>query len=425
MVSLEEYLNPRRACLWKNFKALDHTPQQQMDYFPATNNTTELLDLSHPSESQQATSLRNAQMSQFLRLPAEIRERVFSYLLGGESIHVMLGPPKNKHYYVAEESRYRLDICSRTEAFTEVDPSTPRARELMAKTPNEDPPFTRRHVRCCIKPSQYSVHQALDLDLLLTCRQIYREACLLPFKNNTFVVEFGLGRENSLPPSVNVLEALIGSLAPEQRRAITHLVLASRVFNRSDAVQIERLRGLVSLQVIHTHLFGHEDADRWPTDDTFTWEHWSHHVNMPVLKHVRHTAELQPGCHDCLKGCWDQERIDDIDKTLRGWEVELLERVRESRKPVEPVTSEVEKVARLERHGSSCSWIDEEYDEDDEDDEDWKESDGSCDFWKLCPGVEELQRLGEIRLHLPRDGMRAREALWYVISGMGRRGSRL
>ena len=82
------------------------------------------------------------------------------------------------------------------------------------------------------------VDEALSLKFLLTSRQIYEEARLLPFQANNFVVEFGLGLENFNPPGVDVLEALVGNLAPKQRHAIRHVVLALRDSKRGDEAQM-------------------------------------------------------------------------------------------------------------------------------------------------------------------------------------------
>jgi hypothetical protein len=338
-------------------------------------------------------------------LPGEIREKIFGYVVGGESIHVTLNPPANDHYYNRHESRYMLNLCSRPEPFP--DSSTPRASEILSESP-----FTERHYRCCLKPNQ-PVNEALNLDFLVTCRQIYKEACLLPFKSNTFLVEFGLGRENIFPPGVNVLEAFIGTLAPQQRDSIRRLILASRDFNIADGVQIERLRGLASLQVVHTHLSGHRDSEDWPDDNTF--EPWSRNISMPLLKTVRHTAELQQeDCETCPGGCWDPEAIYKIDRILRGWEVGLLDCARESR--LEVIGGE-RKVPQ--RRDSAC-WPDgDDYGDDgEENDDDWDdERDDSCESLNKCPGINELRRLGSIRLHLPRDGASARDAVLFVMDG--------
>jgi hypothetical protein len=345
-------------------------------------------------------------------LPGEIREKIFGYVVGGESIHVTLNSPANDHYYSRHESRYRLNLCPRPEPLT--DPSTPRAREILAIRIEEESPFTERHYRCCLTPNQ-PVNEALSLDFLVTCRQIYKEACLLPFKSNSFLVEFGLGRESIFPPGVNVLEAFIGTLAPQQRDSVKHLVLVSRDFNRDDGVQIERLRGLASLQIVHTHLSGHKDSEDWPDDNAFTWGPWSRSINMPLLKIVRHTAELQQeDCGICPEGCWDPEAIYRIDRILRDWEFGLLDCARESR--LEVIGGE-RKVPQ--RRDSAC-WMDSENNGDDgeEDDDDWNdECDASCESLKNCAGIDELRRLGLIRLHLPRDGARARDAMLFVMDG--------
>lgn len=297
---------------------------------------------------------------------------------------------------------------------------------------DEDPPFVKRHIDCCIKQTRQPVNEAISLNLLLTCRQIYKEASLLPFTRNKFIVEFGLGREEVFPPGVNVLEAFIGTLAPEQRNSIKHLTLASSEFNASDSQQIERLRGLAILQIVHTHLSGHKDSDYWPNDETFTWGNWSRALSMALLRDVRHTAELEEeDCESCTGSCWDEEQICGIDQTLRGWEARLLEQARESRRVVGG-----EKKRKVPKKRDTFYWQDvddsgyeqdEDEDEDEEGDEDedeyeWDECDGSCKCLAGRAGIEELKRLGLVRLHLPRDGARARDVMMFVMDGRARGG---
>jgi hypothetical protein len=308
-----------------------------------------------------------------------------------------------------------LNLCPRPEPLP--DSSTPRARGILAE--EEDPPFTERHSRCCLTPNP-PLNEALNLDFLVTCRQIYKEACLLPFQSNTFLVEFGLGRENIFPPSVNVLEAFIGTLSPQQRDSVKHLILASRDFNTADGVQVERLRGLASLQIVHTHLSGHKDFEDWPDDDTFTWGPWSRSISMPHLKTVRHTAELQQeDCETCPGGCWDPEAIYKIDRILMGWEAGFLDCARESRPKMIGGERKVP-----QRRDLAC-WMDandfgDDGEEDDDDLDD--EGDDSCESLENCPGINELRRLGLIRLHLPRDGAKARDAMLFVMDGRVRGG---
>ena len=379
----------------------------------------------HISSQHLDSTFRNAVTSPLLALPAEIRDRIFGFVVGHESIHVSLDPPDNNHYYSREERKYRLNLCPEPEPLP--NPSTSRA-QLMAGD-DEDPPFVKRHIRCCIKQTRQPVNEAISLNLLLTCRQIYKEASLLPFTRNKFIVEFGLGREEVFPPGVNVLEAFIGTLAPEQRNSIKHLTLASSEFNASDSQQIERLRGLAILQIVHTHLSGHKDSDYWPNDETFTWGSWSRALSMALLRDVRHTAELEEeDCESCTGSCWDEDQICGIDQTLRGWEARLLERARESRRVVGG-----EKKRKVLKKRDSFYWQDvDEEDEDGEEEEDededegyddeWDDCDGSCKGLAGCAGIEELKRLGLVRLHLPRDGARARDVMMFVMNGRVRGG---
>jgi hypothetical protein len=221
------------------------------------------------------------------------------------------------------------------------------------------------------------------------------------------------------PSGVNALEAFVGTLAPDQRQAIRHLTLASRDFTKTDATQIERLSGLVSLKIIHAHIFGHED---WPSGEIFSWGRWSRALRMPVLKDVLHTAELQqePDCKACPAGCWNLDEMYRIDLLLRSWEMGLLDCARESSLELIGGAKRVP-----ERRRDSFYWQDlEDFDDDDEEDDDdyWDECDDSFESLKLCAGVEELRRLGLIRLCLPRDGARARDAMLFVIDGRMRVG---
>jgi hypothetical protein len=64
----------------------------------------------------------------------------------------------------------------------------------------------------------------------------------------------------------------------------------------------------------------------------------------------------------------------------------------------------------------------EEEDEDEGYDDEWDDCDGSCKGLAGRAGIEELKRLGLVRLHLPRDGARAREMMMFVMDGRVRGG---
>lgn len=334
------------------------------------------------------------------KLAVETRQQIFGYVLGGESIHATLKPavPSNGSSSRESARQYRLDICPQAESLSDSDS---RVHHILPKDVDVfGMPFTTRHFTCCANPSGSKVRKSLNLDLLLTCRQIYSEAALLPFAVNDFTVEFGLGREATFAPGVNVLECLLGTLSPQQRNAIKHLTVASRDSNSADGVQIERLRGLKSLQVIHTHFFGHLDAEAVPGQQAalFSWGDWTRGLQMPVLDSVRHLAELQPA-RECPEGCWSVEQVDDIDRTLRGWECKLLECVREGRDGRGFDDDDDDDDARI---------VDEEEGEDGKDQGDVEDDDRSV------LTEEEQQRLAEIRVRLPRDGTESSDLVFWV-----------
>jgi len=265
-------------------------------------------------------------------------------------------------------------------------------------------PFTTRHFTCCASgPTDSSkVRRILNLDVLLTCRQIYGEAALLPFAVNDFTVEFGLGRGPAFAPGLNVLGCLLRTLKPRQRDSIKYLNIASREFERADGIQIERLRGLNSLQVIHRHYLGHVDADEVPGQQdqaiSFSWGEWTSGLRMSGLESVRHLAEVQPAC-ECPDGCWSIEQVDDIERTLRGWEDKLLECVREGR---------IGFGQDGEDDGDDARVVD------DKEGQDGKDHGVVDDGDEDDLTEEELQRLAEIRVPLPRDGTESSDLVFWV-----------
>ena len=111
--------------------------------------------------------------SPLARLPAEIRDAIYTLVLGGQDIHV-----RNTGTAVS------YSICT--------EPITHRERVVALKENDSDGlyfPEELDHYNCAthglnVKPSP----TRLNLALLLVCQDIHREAALVPFKTNTFVV---------------------------------------------------------------------------------------------------------------------------------------------------------------------------------------------------------------------------------------------
>ena len=156
------------------------------------------------------SSATNAARSPFLRLPPEVRGRIYDYAFGGNVVHfICTGEPD-------EITGYRLDIChyaqdhDQSQRIIHLPPVPPQTvpRTFRPVTHHDDckhdktrKPLTRWDIPLC---------------LLQVCRQIYHEAALKPFSQTTFDVRS--------PDSYGV-RAFLGALVPTQARAINHLQL--------------------------------------------------------------------------------------------------------------------------------------------------------------------------------------------------------
>ncbi|KAF2468273.1 uncharacterized protein BDR25DRAFT_316388 [Lindgomyces ingoldianus] len=112
-----------------------------------------LLKLNQASPDINYITKENSLKSPLLRMPPEIRNKIFGYVLGGHDIKIQV--EKNK--YILETRQWSHDIWH-------------VARPL-------DSPQN-------CDPSPYSVKP--NFQLLRVCRQIYNEAAVLPYKLNNF-----------------------------------------------------------------------------------------------------------------------------------------------------------------------------------------------------------------------------------------------
>lgn len=161
--------------------------------------------------------------SLLLKLPAELRNQIYDYVLGGRTIHIR-GTKEHFCYGV-----FQITVCNRSEDY---DYDSVTCATLPRDAIDND-----RHASC---------HEPLDLGLLRTCSQIYREARLLPFAKNRFAVNCddvmkiqnpGVYRDLLSPAASNysrsgypdcgtlLSEFLNSRLVPSQIRAIAWLIV--------------------------------------------------------------------------------------------------------------------------------------------------------------------------------------------------------
>jgi hypothetical protein len=196
-----------------------------------------LLDLSAPPEFTLAISERNKKESPLLAFPSEILNKILQEVVADQTVHVL---PEGGR-------KYKTRICASPEDCpTSESPRIHLARDDNAVSDGmeDDSCYTTRHKEC---EDNGITKSGLNLDVLLVCRQIYREASLLPFQKNTFV--FGLHPLSEGPRLT--MAGFVNRLKREQRKAIQHVIIASNdIHIPSVKSQLGQLRGLRSLHML-------------------------------------------------------------------------------------------------------------------------------------------------------------------------------
>ena len=148
---------------------------------------------------------QNAVASPFLRLPQEIRDKIYSELLGDRLIHLKyefiadVSFEKDDDLYAAMH-RESGEECSRTWRHVVCECDCPEIKSDRKTTyPNldggeEEVSWDRSHGRCdrSLDDSIYLDHETLSLQILRSCRQTYNDANRILWSTNTFSFNDGM-----------------------------------------------------------------------------------------------------------------------------------------------------------------------------------------------------------------------------------------
>ncbi|KAK5128873.1 hypothetical protein LTR85_000206 [Meristemomyces frigidus] len=152
----------------------------------------------------------NATQSPLLRLPPELRNRIWYLALGGKTVHV---------YGYNDHRRQRVyhSICRASAD----DPEVAAASMTALQEGMQDPAWLLNyedHDQECLHhsvPNWRAANSQLPLSLLRASRQVHQEAALIPYQHNTFAfVHF------------NTVGPFLKTLVPAQARAIEQLTVA-------------------------------------------------------------------------------------------------------------------------------------------------------------------------------------------------------
>ncbi|KAK5128739.1 hypothetical protein LTR85_000072 [Meristemomyces frigidus] len=198
---------------------------------------------------------RNATDSPLLRLPPEIRNRIWHMLLGGKTLHI-----------TTNNGRPRHAIC---QGDTDDDDAADRIKGLENGCDRET--HGSRHRNCTLFAWDFLARcpDCLRLDVLRVCRQTHAEAAFLPYQSNVF----SFCAEDSLT-------TLLKTLVPAQARAIRSIVLCGHIHRRQNRTKLisNKLGGLRKLTYF-------VEFQSWSSGSRFRYAHY----NVTVAEET-HTA---------------------------------------------------------------------------------------------------------------------------------------
>lgn len=185
-----------------------------------------------------SSTTANAENSRFLRLPPEIRCRIYDYVFGSNLVRL------KSYLHVKQRSKrvgYMISMCDCEYDHTQL---SPRVREYEHQIYFEK--VCTVPCRACeaSNAQQTSALEGFSLPLLQVSRQIYHEAALKPFQQALFIFDF---QESEAKEAGYGLPAFMNALVPAQVKAITRLRLLSASPRCIGFAKLSRLEGLKHL----------------------------------------------------------------------------------------------------------------------------------------------------------------------------------
>lgn len=179
-------------------------------------------------DSKMLTSIysyeQNAAKSPLLRLPPELRNRMYRLVLGDRTLHISPS---------AESGLYKGSVC-----IADLDDHED-AQHIKAKHSEEHDSYWVRHKACGSRQKLVrTADMQLATNILQVCREIHAEAALIPFQDNTFSFS-----------EMGAVEPFLREIVPAQARAIQAITLVSGYDDGTDNSKLieNKLMGLKRL----------------------------------------------------------------------------------------------------------------------------------------------------------------------------------
>jgi hypothetical protein len=251
------------------------------------------MDFTNASASEMAISLRNEQQSPLLAFPEEILESILKEVVANKVVHVLPEGSKGSR-------KFKAHVCLSPGDCPDLE--SPRITVDTENCTVDDGTefnscFTIRHEACSTDTSAINAKEGLNLDFLRTCRRIYQQGSLLPFRGNEFVFGMHVPIEGPAPTMTGFPSRFLTRMAEKQREAIRHVTIVGNKCQPIDKLQLARLKGIRSLHMLLAP--GNDPFDLYTLIDD-TWNFASDYpFLLPSLKSFRLTMEAYLSNKDC------------------------------------------------------------------------------------------------------------------------------
>jgi len=262
---------------------------------PQRNRPPRLLNLMHSPDSTRAISNLNEQKSPLLKFPPEIRSRIFKYAMGGNTLHI------NYHQRV-----FMTRLCQHPSDYDKVD-----YRLVMDQHSNvrdDIDGHAPKHGTCLSPSCKSEAGSKISLNLLLTCRLFYHEACLLPFKYNRFVFD-----ARDTIEGVDILHLFFKHyINNTQVRAMAEVIFDGYRIDRLRSPEVKAYAMMKGLQktgyIIYRKTQTHHVEELWPTiagplTDNIGLLTFFGNVIKRALAEKNHSIDLK-----YMVECWERQQ---------------------------------------------------------------------------------------------------------------------
>ena len=215
-----------------------------------------MLEEDHTDDSRSTVNSQNP----FLRLPQELKNRIYELVLGEQLLHVKRDWTTSTTKKFIKEQRFTNQICSSqiSEKGALDCFKTQKGSNLFVDG------IELRHSNCYPskdKSSSYSPDR-MNINLLHTCRQIYNEARFIPYSTNTFSFD----TPRNLRAFIHLLTQKGANL--NQAIRILHINVATTYGNTDLRAWTQALKAVVQHMTLLEKVY--VNLDQWPTWPTIS-----------------------------------------------------------------------------------------------------------------------------------------------------------